>query len=210
MCSKYCIQICQEIKNFYRSGLLIYMVSISIFSVILASFIIPSELICQILPLLLVVTLMSINFNINRNDLLDGWEEVQLSALTTMSIVVTRMLSMLFFGIIGLVCAVVTCFVMHNLGENYVFIAFVSIILLMVLASAFCVLINITQRYFRNYFVTIILLPLMIPNIIFSSIAISSLDWKNLYFMFGIDCMLLPIVIISCDYLLNWVYSFEY
>ncbi|KAJ6644950.1 hypothetical protein Bhyg_00145, partial [Pseudolycoriella hygida] len=153
-----------------------------------------------------------INFSqlIFRPDLEDGNLELLLISFTENEIILSKFLTICFIALSSVVFNMPIIYLLFDITTTTLLHIFMVLILLLILASALLILIAAIQSYFRtnNALLSLLIMPLLIPNIIFSGIIIQNPEANQLAFsMLGVNIILLPIILFLSSYLIANIYN---
>ncbi|MCB9334507.1 MAG: heme exporter protein CcmB [Flavobacteriales bacterium] len=145
-----------------------------------------------------------------KADIEDGSLENSLVSIQTYKIVFAKYIALCICTLVSFTMLVPVIFILYDLRiENIITILF-SGIMLITLSAALALLTSAVQGYFRTNtnFLSILIMPLIIPDIIISGLFIQAPE--NIYFatiMFGINMAIIPPSLYLSSYLLENIYN---
>lgn len=145
-----------------------------------------------------------------RSDLDDKSLELLLSSFNETEIITAKFLTILFCTLSSSTLNLPIIYIMFDLDVITLLHIFMTLILLLTLASGLVVLIGAIQCYFHSNtnLLAILVMPLLIPNIILTGLVLQ--DYENIkliFIMMGIDMLLLPIIFYLSSYLIKNIYN---
>ena len=145
-----------------------------------------------------------------KPDINDGNLEMMLISFSPQQIILAKFLAICFCSIFAFSLLLPLIYFIFNLTAKMLALIAISSLLLILLSSSVIILIAAVQGYFRSNtnFLSIILMPLIIPNIILSGIAIQNNDPYNIIaIMFGIGMIIIPCCLYLASYLITNIYN---
>ncbi|WPY01018.1 hypothetical protein Trichorick_00911 [Candidatus Trichorickettsia mobilis] len=205
----------QELIIQYKiNNLIKYLIAFFIFSALSIVLINKQEEINKfgILFSVIYIPLSFIGFAniIFKQDIEDGTLELLLSSFSAVEIVVAKFGAILISSTIGAIINMPIILIIFNLTRSTLIKLSITLILLLILASALLVLIAAMQGYFRSNtnFLSILIMPLIIPNIIMAGLILQEeTNFYLLTIMTGIDLIVVPCTIFLSSYLIKNVYN---
>lgn len=158
----------------------------------------------------LPLSLISFSQLIFKQDLEDGSLELLLSNFSSQEIIVAKFLSVFSSAIISSLFNIPIIFIIFDLSWQLLLVLFVILFLLLLLASGLLILIGAIQGYFRSNtnFLSILIMPLLIPNIIMSGLVLQNAQYLSLVFvMLGINIIILPLALYLSCYLVKNIFN---
>jgi heme exporter protein B len=157
-----------------------------------------------------VVTTISLPSYIIKQDLTDGSLENMIVSLEISTILMIKYFALLTSISLGFLITmpIITLFYGFNIHET-LYISTLSL-LIIIQGSALVLLANIVHAYFRKNtnLILSLIIPILIPSIIISSMAIMNNKPDFLYIILGIDLIMVPIMLAFSNYLLKNIYNF--
>ncbi|MFK8040385.1 MAG: ABC transporter permease [Rickettsiaceae bacterium] len=165
-----------------------------------------------LLPTIFIpMSLLSFIHLIFRDDISDGMLETMLSSsITPGEIIISKYCSVLLNSIISAILYLSLIYIMFNLTFYY-FVAFSILSFMMILLiSSLLILIGSVQSYFRsnNSLISLLLIPLMIPSFILTSLAFEQDTFHMILMTFGINCIIIPVNFLLSGFLIKNIYNF--
>lgn len=144
-----------------------------------------------------------------KPDIDDGTMELMLISFSGTQIILAKYVSIIISGIISFILIMPIMYLMFDVNELYLLIIFECGFLLIITSSAIVILISSIQGYFRNdtNFLSVFIMPLIIPNIILSGIAIQSNSSDLILIILGIDIIIIPSSLYLSGYLMDSIYN---
>jgi len=158
----------------------------------------------------LPLSLISFSQLIFKQDLDDGSLELLLSNYSSQEIIISKFLSVFSSAIISILFNIPIIFIIFDLSWTLLILLFITLFLLLLLASGLVILIGAIQGYFRSNtnFLSILIMPLLIPNIIMSGLVLQNAQYLSLVFvMIGINIIILPVVLYLSCYLVKNIFN---
>lgn len=158
----------------------------------------------------LPMSLISFSQAIFKQDLEDGSLELLLSNFSSRQIILAKFLSVFSSAIISSLLNMPIIYIIFDLGCQLLLVIFLTILLLLLQASGLLILMAAIQGYFRSNsnFLSILIMPLLIPNIIMSGMVLQNAEFLGLIFvMLGINIIILPLILYLSSYLLKNIYN---
>jgi heme exporter protein B len=156
------------------------------------------------------LALIGITSNFLRPELEDGSLELLLASFRPTQIILAKYLSLFMCGSIGFIINLPFSYLLFNIDANQLILIGTCGLLLMLTSSAIIALISSIQCYFRSNtnFLSILIMPLIIPNIILSGIIIQSdSNYSMILILLGVNFIIVPICIFLSSYLIENIYN---
>lgn len=156
------------------------------------------------------LALISVTANFLKPEIEDGSLEILLTTFTPAQIILAKYLSLLISGIAGFIINIPISYLLFNISVNQLFSIMACGILLMTSSSVIIILISSIQCYFRSNtsFLSVLIMPLIIPSIILSGIIIQSdNNYSMIMILLGVTCIMTPITIGLSSYLVANIYN---
>lgn len=145
-----------------------------------------------------------------KADIEDGSLENSLSSIKASKIIFAKYIALCICTSISFMFIIPIIFIIYNIqAENFIAIIFSGIILITV-SGALALLSSSVQGYFRTNtnFLSLLIMPLIIPNIIISGLFIQTPGEIYLAtIMFGINLVIIPPSIYLSSYLVENIYN---
>ncbi len=203
-------------KILYKArGIFTLLFSFQAISMLTLPFLLDSKDIEFYAPQILLFCITLSNIIANSNNLLDDNKDgslvQKLLLYDYMDIVIAKQSAIfLASSIITLIVSIMALFFYSlNLIEFLFFLSSTILILFVASALAFCS--SVIKLYFDNNteYLSMIMMPLLIPFFICSSLSITSCNYCYLLLMLGMNLILIPIISFMSGHLLRGVYSFS-
>lgn len=144
-----------------------------------------------------------------KNDVEDGVLELYLTAFSPLQIVLAKFISI--FLIVSLACVVSLpiLYIIFDLSLNMLLLLCGVSLMLLMLASAFVILMAAVQCYFRSNinFLPVLIMPLLVPATIITGIILQNHNVNLLLIMVAINLIFLPICLLLVCYLIKNIYN---
>ena len=153
--------------------------------------------------------LLSNNYFIIKSDVTTGNMEFLLTSASSFSITIIKFLSITINGLISQTLMIPIIILFFHPTIKLIVIFYCCSILVLMLSVALTILISSIQAYFQNNtnFLTVMIMPIMFPNIIISGmIMISPQQISLLLIMLGINLILIPVILYLSQYLIDNIY----
>lgn len=153
---------------------------------------------------------IGLNHGFIKTDIEDGSLESSLTSIPSYKIIFAKYAALCICTLASFTMMIPVIFILYNVRiENIIIIVF-SGIMLIALSSALALLTSAVQGYFRTNtnFLSILIMPLIIPDIIISGLFIQAPE--NLYLatiMIGINLVIIPPSLYLSSYLLENIYN---
>lgn len=198
-----------KIHNLGKYFLIFFLFSLTSITIInpyekIASF--GSILSIVLIPLALIGT----SSNFLKSELEDGSFELLLTSFVPLKIVVAKYIALFLCTTISFLANLPIAYLLFNIAPSNLILMAVCGFLLSSAACAVILLIATVQCYFRNNtnFLSSLLLPLIIPSIILSGIALQdSNNHSIILILLGINLILIPVIIYLTSYLIANIYN---
>lgn len=145
-----------------------------------------------------------------KPDIEDGYLETLLSSTLAIKIILSKYIALSVCSIMSFVLVAPIIYILYNIDNSIFVMMSLAAITLIFLSAALIILIASIQAYFRSNtnFLSIIIMPLIIPSIIISGVLIQNIDQTHLLFiMIGIDCIIIPPALYLSSYLIENIYN---
>ncbi len=153
---------------------------------------------------------ISISNNLIKPDIEDGSIELLLISFSPNAIILAKYLALCCCCTFSFILTAPLIYIVYNMAVYTFVLVITSAFLLLLLSGALIVLIASIQAYFRcntNFF-SILILPLVIPNIILSGILIQNTSELHLLLiMVGINLVVIPPALYLSSYLVENIYN---
>jgi len=156
------------------------------------------------------LALIGVSANFLRPDIEDGSLELLLASFKPSQIILAKYLSLFTCGFIGFIINVPFSYLLFNIAIDQLLLIITCGLLLMASSAAIIMLISSIQSYFRSNtnFLTVLIMPLIIPSIILSGIIIQSDNNYSLaLILLGVNCIIVPASIYLSSYLIENIYN---
>ena len=158
----------------------------------------------------LPLSLIGFSSFVFRQDLDDGSLEVLLTTFSSSEIIITKFLGLVASALIGTILNLPIIFLFFNLDRETIIAIPIILLILLPLTCSLLLLTGAVQSYFRSNtnFLSMLTMPMLIPNIIMSGISIN--EHGNLYLvpiMIGIDLIIIPCALVLSAYLIKNIYN---
>ncbi|WP_341764511.1 heme exporter protein CcmB [Candidatus Tisiphia endosymbiont of Beris chalybata] len=160
--------------------------------------------------ILLPLALVSCSHIIFTQDLEDGNLELLFTNFTEHEIIISKFLTICFIAISSAMFNMPIIYFFFNIELETFIHMVITLILLLILASALLILIAAIQSYFRSNanLLSVLIMPLLIPSIVLGGIITQNPNNISLAFcMVGINIVLLPIILYLASYLIRNIYN---
>ena len=148
--------------------------------------------------------------NLTKPDIEDGTLEAMLTTIEPIIIILTKYLALCVCTLISLAITLPITTILYNVDIQSLAALIFSGILLITLSAALSILTSSIQGYFRanTNFLSILIMPLIIPTIIISGLLIQTPgDIHLAAIMLGINLIIIPPVLYLSGYLLENIYN---
>ncbi len=145
-----------------------------------------------------------------KPDLEDGTFELLLASYAPSRIILAKYIALCLNCFVSFCLTIPLLYVIYNLKLSALYIMIASASILLLLSASLVILIAAIQAYFRSNtnFLSILVLPLLTPNIIFSGILVQNSDRLYLLFiMIGINLTIIPPALYLSRYLVKNIYN---
>ncbi|MGC0372258.1 MAG: hypothetical protein DGJ47_000967 [Rickettsiaceae bacterium] len=154
--------------------------------------------------------LLSISYSLIKSEINDGSLELLLTIKSSFEIVIAKFLALVCNGFFSFALLSPAIFLFFSPEANLFVIFALCALLTIMLSATLIILIACIQGYFRNNtnFLTVVILPLLFPNMIFTGMVIE--DPSQLSFIFimsGINLMMVPPILYLSQYLMDNIYN---
>lgn len=156
------------------------------------------------------LALIGVSANFLRPDIEDGSLELLLASFKPSQIILAKYLSLFVCGFIGFIINVPFSYLLFNIAIDQLLLIITCGLLLMASSAAIIMLISSIQSYFRSNtnFLSVLIMPLIIPSIILSGIIIQSDNNYSLaLILLGVNCIIVPASIYLSSYLIENIYN---
>jgi ABC-type transport system involved in cytochrome c biogenesis permease component len=163
------------------------------------------------LSLILFINILSIIlaapiYLMRDND--DGCLEQMIIGIETSNIIIVKFFALVVLAIIISLLLSPVIMLLYSIDLKAIIIFLFSEILAIIFASSLAINSAIIKLYFanNNEYVSLLSLPMVIPILILSSMAISTASFMMILMMVGINLVFVPLVILFNSYLLKNLY----
>jgi heme exporter protein B len=157
------------------------------------------------------LSLMGLASAIFKPDLDDGYLENLLVVFSPLQIILAKFGAFTICGIISLIINIPIIILIFNIFDLTLIMHLATCLLcLLFLSSSLLLLVGASLCYFRSNgnFISLIILPLLLPSIMISGLALQETSAIYLiYILLGINLIILPISLIFSSYLLKNIYN---
>jgi heme exporter protein B len=155
------------------------------------------------------LALISISNILIKPDITDGTLELLLTSFQSEKIILAKYLAITISGLIGFLLTIPIIYLLFNVEKLSLLVIITCGALLIITSSALIILVSSIQAYFRSNtnFLSVFIMPLIIPNIILSGIAINDNSTNLLMLIVGIDIIITPAALYLSNYLMNNIYN---
>lgn len=198
-----------KIHNLSKYFLIFFLFSLTSITIInpyekITSF--GSILSIALIPLALIGT----SSNFLKSEIEDGSFELLLTSFVPLKIVVAKYVALFLCTTISFLANLPIAYLLFNIEPYNLILMAACGFLLSSAACAVILLIAAVQCYFRNNtnFLSGLLLPLIIPSIVLSGIALQDgSSYSIIFILLGINLILIPIIIYLTSYLIANIYN---
>ncbi len=158
----------------------------------------------------LPIALLSFSHIIFRQDLEDGNLELLLTSFTETEIIISKFLTIFLISLSSALLNIPIIYLFFDIAIATLIHILLILILLLILTTALLILMGAIQSYFgsNSNLLSMLIMPLLIPNIILCGIIIQNPEHIKLIFsMMGINIILLPIILNLSSYLIRNIYN---
>jgi heme exporter protein B len=153
---------------------------------------------------------IGLSYSLIKPDIEDGTIETLLTKFPASNIIIAKYIALCICFIISFGATMPIIYVMYNVEVVTFIIMIASAIILLLLSAALIILIASIQGYFKanTNFLSVLIMPLLIPNIILSGLLIqNNQDTHLLFIMIGINFVIIPPVLYLSGYLVENIYN---
>lgn len=207
---KYELMICHRSYHIIR-----HVAYVMLFSNIIFSLIISSEDISDQMKMLLIIfgavmATITLPSYLIKNEIQDGSLENLFVKFRPSIILLAKYCGIVMSVGIGIGITLPVIIVFYSLTFHKICYMTVVMILLIIQLLSIVLLGNIIHAYFRHNtnIILSIIMPIIIPSIIFATLALNSLKIDFILIILGIDMILIPIILMFSNYLLSHIYEF--
>jgi heme exporter protein B len=153
---------------------------------------------------------ISLSGNLIKPDIEDGSLEILITTSTPGKIILAKYIALCTCCSLSFFLTMPIIYLIYNI-ELTIFVAMVlSALILLFLSASLITLISAIQGYFRSNtnFLSILIMPLLIPNIILSGLFLQNhADLHLLFIMLGINLVIIPPALYLSSYLIENIYN---
>lgn len=157
------------------------------------------------------LALIGLSHTIFKQDMNDGTLENYKSIFSSGEIVLAKFIALLLCTLGSFILCLPIITIIYNIESNYILPILLGGTILSISTSALLCLIASVQCYFRSNtnFLSILIMPIIIPNIILVGLMIQNTPLVLNYFgiLCGINIILVPISILFTTYLIENIYN---
>lgn len=156
------------------------------------------------------LALIGVTATFLKPDIEDGSMELLLVSFKPHQIILAKYFNLFICGFIGFIINVPFSYLLFNIAIGQLVLIIICGMLLMASSTAIIILISSIQCYFRSNtnFLSVLIMPLIIPGIILSGVIIQSDTNSSLMLIFlGINCIIIPTSIYFSSYLIENIYN---
>ena len=153
---------------------------------------------------------ISLSHNLIKPDIEDGTLENMLVTFSSIKIITAKYVALCLCTIASFCLIAPFIYVIYSVETQAFILMISSALLLLLLSAALIVLIGAIQGYFRTNtnFLSILIMPLIVPNIILSGILIQAPEnIQLLTIMAGVDLLIIPPALYLSSYLVENIYN---
>jgi heme exporter protein B len=153
---------------------------------------------------------LSLSSNLIKSDIEDGTMEMLLTSRSALQIILAKYISLCLCVIFSFLLLSPIIYLVYDIELSLFAIIILCALMLILLSSAIITIIASMQGYFRSNtnFLSVLIMPLIIPSIILSGILIQSpFDTHYLFIMLGINLVIIPPVLYLSAYLIDNIYN---
>lgn len=144
-----------------------------------------------------------------KQDLEDGSLELLLSNFSAVEIVIAKFFSIFISTLLNFIINLPIMFILFDIKLHSLILLCLTMPLLLMLSSVLLLLISSIQSYFKSnsYFLSILIMPLLIPDIILIGLILQNSNINLILIMGGINLIIMPIALIFSAYLIKNIYN---
>lgn len=154
--------------------------------------------------------LLGNNHFLFKYEIQNGNLELLLTTHNTIIIIVAKFCALSLSLLMSLMCILPLIIILFStsliLTMNFIYIA----ILILLMSNGLAIMMATIQIYFQrnNNFLSVMIMPFMLPNIILSGMLISNpANISIIFMMIGINLIIIPISLYCSEYLINNIYN---
>lgn len=154
--------------------------------------------------------LLGNNYFLLKYDIQNGDLELLLTIHNTLIIIIAKFCALSLSVLMSLICILPLIIIFFSpsltLTMNFIYIA----ILIMLLSNGLAIMMSAIQIHFQrnNNFLSVMIMPFMLPNLILAGMLISNPENITLIFMmFGVNFIIIPVSLYCSGYLINNIYN---
>lgn len=154
--------------------------------------------------------LLGNNYFLLKHEIHNGDLELLLTTHNALIIIIAKFCALSLSLFIGLICILPLIVIFFStsfiLIINFIYIA----ILILLISNGLAIMMSAIQIYFQrnNNFLSVMIMPLMLPNIILAGMLLSNPENVTLIFMmFGVNLIVIPVSLYCSAYLINNIYN---
>lgn len=154
--------------------------------------------------------LLGNNYFLLKHEVHNGDLELLLTTHNALIIIIAKFCALSLSLLMGLICILPLIVIFFSpsfiLTMNFIYIA----ILILLMSNGLAIMMSAIQIYFQrnNNFLSVMIMPLMLPNIILAGMLLSNPENVTLIFMmFGVNLIIIPVSLYCSAYLINNIYN---
>jgi ABC-type transport system involved in cytochrome c biogenesis permease component len=154
--------------------------------------------------------LLGNNHFLLKYEIQNGDLELLLTTHNTLIIIIAKFCALSISLLMSLICILPLIVILFStsliLTMNFIYIA----ILILLMSNGLAIMMAAIQIYFQrnNNFLSVMIMPFMLPNIILAGMLISNPENVTIIFMmFGVNLIIIPISLYCSGYLINNIYN---
>jgi len=207
---KFELKLYNKIHQIFRSSIYIMLLTILLFSIILPESYMDVHKKMSICYAGLIFNLMLVPHYLIKIDMRDGFLETLLTMQPSGKVILAKYFALSINLLLSNICVLPIVILVFNLPFFELAYLYTLMSLTIFQIAILLVFINILHAYFKkntNLLISLTL-PLIIPTIIISSLAIESFKIDFLMIILGIDLILIPLIFCMANYLLKNLFNF--
>ena len=207
---KYELTICHRSYHLFRHSAYIMLLSSIILSIIIESEASSTYIKMMLIIFGSVMSAITIPSYLVKSEMQDGSLENLFVFLKPTTILMAKYCSMLLSAGFGILCTLPIITIFYHLQIHHIIFLTLMIIIILCQIIAIVLLCNIIHAYFRQNtnLILAIILPLITPSLIITSMAISTSKIDFVFILLGMDMIFIPIILTLSNYLLANLYEF--
>lgn len=159
-----------------------------------------------------IILIVSLNIpdHIIKLELADGSLENLMVSYKSWMIILSKFVSIVMLILFGMGLMLPLFFLLYDYSLSECLILLSINILLVLFVVSLKIIANIIQAYFRQntQLILLIIMPLIIPVMIISKLALQSLNFEFVLILIGINMIFIPIIFWFASYLLDYLFEF--